>query len=474
MRYLPGQPKDISNESITSYSLMSHAVADPDILPTVFTLWEEELTPITSILNLKGMKSKGLFDHFKGNNYRVVKSNVVQYPVENSKLRKSRIVRFVSNAYPTQPGNFLTPFQIVLDNNWPGPKEVLELADNQTKLYIFDDSIPTEVVDGFLYNVKLVTKERNTFVDPALLAAGMECAPVQTMYEHDFSETGVEKYTFDGWATSYMTLQRLKYSWSGTAAAMGEGKKWTMHNGQVTYLTHAENLMMKRAAEYHEYAILFGEGTVAADGEVLMKDSKGREVMAGDGLLNLGEGAYEYPQSTPGGVWTMDFLESIMEDMDIRAGRDGKLEVLMVGGQRAVNGFSRLMMASGFRTMNNNVEGTGADKGVNNSYSYYEFGGVRIVPKRYRWFDSEGRPTMYLPDGSKRSSSDAVFIPLGMDSNGNNQIELIQLRPMKTGTVSGIDKGGEMATSIDGSHKHVLFQTGIISRCKIARIFRPI
>lgn len=471
MRYLPGQPKDISNESISSYSLMANAVVDPDILPTVYTLWEEELTPITSILNLKGMKSKGLFDHFKGNNYRVVKSNVVQYPVENSKHRKSRIVRFVSDAYPTQPGNFLTPFSVVLDNNWPGPKEVLELADNQTKLLIYDDQIPTEVVDGFLYNVKLVTKERNTFCDPALLAAGMECAAVQTMYEHDFSETGVEKYTFDGWATSYMTLQRLKYSYSGTAAAMGESHKWTIHNGQVTYLTHAENLMMKRAAEYHEYAIIFGEGTVAADGEVLMKDSKGREIMAGDGLLNLGDGAYEYPYN----AWSMDFLESIMEDMDIRAGRDGKLEVLLVGGQKAINGFSRLMMNSGFTTHNNNVVGDGAEKGVNNTYSYYEFGGVRIIPKRYRWFDSEGRPTMYLPDGTKRSSHDGIFVPLGLDSNGNNLIELVQLRPMKTGSVHGIDQGGDnMATSIDGSHKHVLFQTGIISRAKIARIFRQI
>lgn len=470
MRYLPGQPKDISNESINSYSLMSHAVADPDIIPSVFTLWEEELTPVTSFLNLKGMKSKGLFDNLRGNNYRVVKSNVVQYPIENSKHRKSRIVRFVSDAYPTQPGNFLTPFSVVLDNNWPGPKEVLELADNQTKLWIYDDQIPQEVTDGFLYNVKLVTKIRESFVNPALLDGGMECAAVQTMYEHDQSETGVEKYTFDGWASSYMTLQRLKYSWSGTAAAMGESKKWTIHNGEVTFLTHAENIMMKRAAEYHEYAIIFGEGTVAADGEILMKDSKGREVMAGDGVMNLGDGAYEYPYN----AWTMDFLESIMEDMDIRAGRDGKLEVMFVGGQKAINGFSRLMISSGFTTMNNNVEGSGADKGVNNTYGYYEFGGVRIVPKRYRWFDSEGRPTMYLPDGTKRSSWDGIFVPVGLDSNGNNQIELIQLRPMKTGTVSGIDKGGEMATSVDGSHKHVLFQTGVISRAKVARIFRPI
>lgn len=470
MRYLPGQPQDIAHESISSHSLMSHAIADPDILPTVFSLHEEEFSPVTAFLNMKGMKSKGLFDNMKSNSYNVVKSNVVQYAIKNSKHRISRIVRFVCDAYPSEPGKFLTPVQLVLDNNWPGPKEVIELADNRTKLYVYDDMIPVEVADGFMYNVKLITKNKSSFIDPILLAAGMECSATQTMYEHDFSETGTEKYTFDGWGTAYMTLQRLKYSWSGTAAAMGEGKKWTIHNGQKTFLTHAEDEMMKRAAKYHEYAIIFGEGTVSESGEVLMKDSKGREVMAGDGLLHANEGSYDYPYNG----WTMDFLESLMEDVDIRSNREGKKEVLLVGGMRCVNGFSKMMAEKGFVTQNNNVEGSGSEKGVNMDYAYYEFGGVRIVPKRYRYYDSAERPNFILGDGSKRSSHDGFLAPVGLDENGNNQVELIQLRPMKVGTVSGIDKGGEMAVSIDGSHKHVLFQTGIVSRAKISRIFRPL
>ena len=53
MRYLPGKPSEISNESITSYSLMQHAVNNPDILPTIYTLWEGESTPLSSILNIK-------------------------------------------------------------------------------------------------------------------------------------------------------------------------------------------------------------------------------------------------------------------------------------------------------------------------------------------------------------------------------------------------------------------------------------
>jgi hypothetical protein len=131
------------------------------------------------------------------------------------------------------------------------------------------------------------------------------------------------------------------------------------------------------------------------------------------------------------------------------------------------------MAESGFVTQNNNIEGSGSEKGINMDYAYYQYGDVRIIPKRLRWFDSVARPSKYLSDGTSKGSWDGFVVPLGMTENGDKGIELVQLRPPKSGTVSGIDKGGEMASSVDGSSKHVLVQSGIISRHKIYRIFRP-
>jgi len=109
---------------------------------------------------------------------------------------------------------------------------------------------------------------------------------------------------------------------------------------------------------------------------------------------------------------------------------------------------------------------------VNNKYAYCEFNGVRIVPKKWRWFDSDARPSRYLDDGTRKSSWDGIFVPLGKTSGGDNSVDLVQLRSMSMGEVNGIDKGGKMATSVDGTHVHVLFQTGIISRVKISKVFR--
>lgn len=475
MRLLPGQPKDIVQESISSYNLMSHAVVEPDMIPTVYRLFPEEAA-LTRFLDIKGLKTKGLFEGLQNNQYKVVKSNVVHFAIANTDKRKQRFVAvfdngacYKSDSYPTEPGKDQSEFYIFLDSNWAGPKEVLELADNQTKLYIHDDQVPQEYNGSFMYRVKLVTKIRGNYCDPRLLQEGMECSPVQTMYEHDFSETGVEKYTFDGWGKAYMTLQRLKHSWSGTAAAMKEGMKWTIHNGQKSFLTNADYLMMKRAAAYHEYAMIFGEGTVNEDGEVLMKDTKGREIMAGDGILHQGDGAFEYPVNQ----WTMGILDSIMRDMDLRVGKDGTLEATVLGGRAAISGIGKALRDAGFRTQNMNIEGTGASKGIVDTLAYYELDGVRLYFNHSRFFDAQSRPSMDLPDGTKRSSHDAIFVPLGFDEHGNNGIELVALRGVKKGTVKGIDAGGDMASSIDGSHTHLLFQSGVICRHKISRAFKP-
>jgi len=42
MRLLPGYAPQISNESIGSYHLITHAINDPDILPTLYSIKEME------------------------------------------------------------------------------------------------------------------------------------------------------------------------------------------------------------------------------------------------------------------------------------------------------------------------------------------------------------------------------------------------------------------------------------------------
>jgi hypothetical protein len=59
-----------------------------------------------------------------------------------------------------------------------------------------------------------------------------------------------------------------------------------------------------------------------------------------------------------------------------------------------------------------------------------------------------------------------IFISLGDIKHDQPQIELLALgdRQMKKGSVNGINKGGDMANSVDASHHHVLSETAIANK----------
>jgi len=483
MRYLNGTPPHVANSTIDSYMLTKHMVSDPDILPGITRLWRNDLTPLSAILADRGMFSKKLANGVSNDSYKVVSQNHVQFRIESSDRKIVRLtksptgVTFLCDAYPTAPGKNQSVVSIWVDIEWLAPKDVFEFGDGQTLGWIYDERIPQQVSNGsFQINFKLVADSRDNFIDTDLLVEGSEIGFVMTAFEHDFSETAYEKYTFDGWGHSYMTLQRMKYSHSGYAASMKESGKWVMSNsGAPAFLTMAQDKMMRRWGSAIEYANIFGQGNVSIDGDVLSKDSRGREVMIGSGLLYQGDKAFRYPIHE----WNRALLEGMLADMRIKSGKNGKMEVVALMGDANYYSFQRLMRAERILSVTDKVwEMTADGAGLADTYSYYEFGGVRIIAVRSSWFSHPDRPKITMPDGTIPSHWDAVLVSLSNTSDGENGVELITLagRSFKMGSVSGIDKGGEMANSIDGTHHHILAQSGIVNRNLdgVATMFKPV
>lgn len=484
MRLLPGQPQDVVG-SITSYSLMRNAVANPDVLTKVWQVFKnEEITPLSSILANKGYATKGLSVGMSNNKFRVVGSNHIMYPIASTDRRKCHIaansngLTFYCPAYSTYPGKNGSEIIVYIDSNLPRPKEVIELADRKTKLYVYDPLEPVEVDGVWKYRTRLVTNDKDSYVDTDLLAVGSECAPVMTLYEQDFSETGSEAYTFNGWGHAYLSLQRVKMSFSGTAEAMNTSKEWyrfenSKGNSVSTYIEYAERKMYKKAAQYHEYQMIYGECTQTEDGETFLKDKNGREILAGAGLLYGGDGAIDRPFTHQG--WTKKYMESILMDADVRSGKDGNKELAYVGGMAAVMDFHNKMAEWGFVTKDNNVEGSGGEKGVNMTYKYYEIAGLRLYVEHYRGFDDPIRPTQYMSSGMPTGPWDGVIVPMGFNIDGDANIELVQLRAPVYGTVTGMNKGGEgMSSSVDGESRHYLWQDGIIVRVPVYYSYMPV
>ncbi len=481
MRLLPGGLKTVANESITSRMLLDYGVKNPDFIPTIFRIPQLD-SPLISLLDIKGLKTNGLNygSNFLNSNYRTVGSNHIQYKIESTDIRKEHFkagpdgYTFLDEQTPTTPGIGKHPFWGWLDSNYIGYKDIIQLADGRTQLYVISDGGEEESNGSFKYKFLVQDNLDTSYVDPDIMSDGYEVMLAMTQHEQDFSFTGNERYTFGGFGDTYLSLQRIKYSYSGTAKAMDKNGKSSVyavtHGGQTTFLEYAEFEMLKMAARFTEFQILEGKTTVNFDSKkVMIHDDQGREIMGGSGVMYSNYGPVEMPMNNG---WNQRFLESFFADIDssITRGSDGNREIALLMAPRASLSFQQ-MMTKNRLTLNQNIVGDGKDKGVIDTYKYYEMDGIRVIAQRYDKFSN--RPGIPLVDGSKTNEWDCVGIPIGLTAGGRNAVELVQLRPTVKGTVAGIDAGGNIANSIDGSSTHMLWQLGVISQVQPILLYRP-
>lgn len=486
VRLTPGPEVSVAQESVNSRMLVDMGIVDPDFFSTIMSM-DQEITPFMALLDMKGFKTKGLNygSNFlvDGGRYRTVGSNHVQFRIHNSDVRREHFsanvdgLTFVDSASSTYPGQFKRTFYVYLDSNWIGMNDIALLADGKTQLFFISDGEP---VSGgvFEYKVKVDGKLNEDYVDPRIMQSGDEIMLASTKFPQDFSVGGNERHQFGGFGHAYLTLQRFKYSYSGTAAAMDRNKKvtgkWVTSNGDKSnssFLTNADSEMMKWAGKSLEFQLLEGKGTVdTVTGKVQLTDNKNQEILSGDGVLYSGDGPIEFPIHDG---WNKGTIEALLADIHsyLRPDEYGKREIAFYFHPVAYLSFMRAMASMGV-TIDSNITGEGDEKIINNTYKGYSLGGLTILAHQSRYL--EGRPGKVLKDGTKSNEWDAIGIPLGLTPGGARGVELIQLRPMARGKVAGIDAGGNIATEIDGSSEHVLLQQGVVSQVQPIKVGRPI
>ena len=488
MRLKYGPAVTVAQQSVSSRLLMDMGVSNPDFLPTIMSTFVED-APFMALLDAKGLKTKGLnldTSYLKdGGKYRTVSNNHVQYRIKFTDMRKEHFrtnvtgVTYADYANPTQPGLNNQPFYIFLDSNWIGGQDVILLADQKTQLWC-DNARGGEAQPGgvWRYKVKIVGTNPTEYVDPSIMQDGYECQLAMTLHQQDFSTFGNERYTGNGVGDAYLSLQRLKYSWSGTAAAIDKNRKvsgnWMIGAdnslANATFLSYADQEMMRWAARFLDFQLLQGKRTVNQDTKkVVLTDENNQEILAGDGVLYSGDGPIEYPQSNG---WTPQFIENFWRDISeyIKPDEEGNSEFAILMPPQSFISFNQAMYTMGV-TKDANIMGEGDDKIINNTYRGYDLAGIRGIAVRYNRLGFE--PGVMLNDGTKTSDWRCIVVPLGKTNSGERGIEMLQLRPMVEGTVAGLDQGGNIASSVDGSSKHILMQNGVVCQNQIFTIYKP-
>lgn len=361
-----------------------------------------------------------------------------------------------------------SPFTLTLDTDYFSPNDVLELSDRRTLIQIMNDyPVQSSTTTGaWEYQAKLVSNVAGAYLTTALLQIGMEIGFAYTSF-HEMSETGYEKNSFPEWQTNYMTIQRMQFSLSGTA---NNTVLWVEHNGQKLWLPMQEKDMLRRWAYAREMQLINGRATIDANENVYLKDLKGRDIIAGDGILAQGDASMKYQYNT----LSVKGLETVMQDLQLMQTSEGSLEVFIGGGQKFVWDFARLFRdVFKYNPMPLFMSDDDKKRGVNATFNMYEMGGVKLNVAWIPAFDAQFRPKNPSSTTKDKNSGRAVFISLGNTIGGDPNIELVTLgngtedRTYVKKIIDGMTSvGGESkriyaSNSMDGVQVQVLSETGV-------------
>jgi len=456
-----------ANRTTTTNSLGAALLTRPEIAANMANLWEKNYTAFSSFLARRSFV-RGVEEGLNEKNFKVIGNRKFMWSVAGYPFTKCRIMGTYSLTAGTdssKPGERSSIIEIPLDSNYLSPNDVVELSDGETKMVVMNE-YPREAGNVFWYKFKLVSYKEGDYVNPALLADGQEVGVSYTMFP-EMSETGYEKNQYPEWRAEYMTIQRMQYSISGSAAATQV--YWVEHNGVKLWIKRQEMEMLQRWAITRENQLLFGKATVDVNTDkVMLKDLQGRDLIGGNGVVEQGNASLRYNYNK----LNKKTIDTILQNLQLMSNGGDTTEVYVSAGQQFCWDFDALMRDV-FKANPVVLFQSGKDKenGVESNFKKYSVGGVNMVVSWNKAIDAPFRATQQTADGYSKRSKDAYFFATGTVMDNPN-IELVTLgangqnRAFIQKIIDGMvtpDNNGKIyaSNSVDGFQVQVLSETGV-------------
>lgn len=456
--------------------LAQMGMTSPEVMLNVYSLFEGQVSPFGSLLVKKGLTSRGLYTGMENKgNIQVLGNRKVKWALKGHPFRKGTIMTTVAGSTPGLNGVL---FDLVLNTDWFGVNDDLELVDRRTLLHVH-----RKVNSGnntTTYTVSLKYNQSGSYVEPTLLTAGKEVGYGHNSFP-ELSEDASEKSTNIEWHTEYMGIRRMKYTISGSAKATRRIIHHVDHKGApIQAWDYQQNIdMYQRWAQMMEHVNIFGRATIDANDNVFLHDLDGRPIIDGNGLLAQGDPGLKWQYNT----LSIDTIEEILENMQLMTkNSEGVYSVAVLCGQQFYMAFQRLMRDI-FQQNPEVLFIPGADgNGVKTNFKYYEIGGARLelIPSMY--FDKAWGPIERDSNGKSVTSGDAIFIALGDTVGGDPNIMLTTVgngnedRSFVKRIINGMTGNGPMvnegatgavklaSSPVDGMQVHILCENGIVVR----------
>lgn len=358
-------------------------------------------------------------------------------------------------------GKGLQEFKVCFEKKYYDPNDLIKLENHQTLVVMAPPVVLNQ--NKFEYTVKIFGSDPNETIASSLLTKGKSTSYYGNV-QPELSQRGYYKGS-KNWEKhrEYIYTMRSSYSISGHAAST----KWIIGDtidgkNYKYYTTEAHKDMLEYMSYSKEATLIYGRSSVNEKGVPMIQDKQGRNLIGGNGIINQIHPSCKQTYST----LTKPMLQDIIMETAERTGQK-EVKIMLTTGRRGYQQFQALMedsMKQGavvYETRNGNKITLGGD------FAEYRFGKHSVILSQNYLFDHPGIPSAKDSNGHRIESYRMLFLDMTMyDGKPNIQTFSRKGRHYVEGTLKGLGgedgmTSGDIATAVDGSEKHVLWEIGL-------------
>lgn len=230
-----------------------------------------------------------------------------EWDLKGANTRPLVVIENVENSANTQPGKYRREFKLKLDENWYVAGDVLSPGTSNKRYQVRVVDEPFRHGDGWVYRVKIMSDNPDTFIPVKYLKGGQQWAKLYSMYEEATEQAGSTQFSTPISLTNKMSKFRKKYKITDYASQEVLAVAIPDSKGQyhTAWMKYAEVEYWQQWYRELERGVWYTRSTHT------VKGANGRPVRSGPGIQEQLEDSHVHHYSTLTATLIEEFLMDI-------------------------------------------------------------------------------------------------------------------------------------------------------------------